>query len=138
LVRQPFETVNEELHSFYESLLELLRRPIFRYGDWSLLKCEQAWEGNGSFESIIAFAWSQKGEDQMVVVVNYKPYQSQGYLKLPFTNHIGGQWRLQDSLSKSIYKRDGNELRVTGLYLDLEPWAYHVLLTSKIKKIVKN
>ena len=137
LVRQPFETVNEELHSFYESLLELLKRPIFRYGDWNLLKCEPAWEGNGSFESIIAFTWLRTDRDRIVVVVNYKPYQSQGYLKLPFTNYVGGHWRLQDSMSDDLYERDGNELRVTGLYLDLDPWAYHVLLTSKIKKRVK-
>ena len=134
LVREPQENINGQLFTFYGSLLELLQRPIFRYGEWSLLTCDSAWEGNGSFESIIAFTWLGLGEDRIVVVVNYKPHPSQCYLKLPFTNHAGGQWRLRDLLRKMTYERDGNELRVTGLYLDLEPWQYHVFVITKIKK----
>ena len=34
--------------------------------------------------------------------------------------------RLKDSLSSACYIREGNELLERGLYLDLQPWSYHV------------
>ena len=34
--------------------------------------------------------------------------------------------QLKDSLSSACYIREGNELLERGLYLDLQPWSYHV------------
>ena len=34
--------------------------------------------------------------------------------------------QLKDSLSSACYSREGNELLGRGLYLDLQPWSYHV------------
>lgn len=133
LIRGPREPINAEIQSFYESLLGLLKRPVLRNGKWGTLPCDPAWEGNGTWDSFIVFTWQASGEDRMVVVVNYSPYKSQCYLRLPFTNHSGGQWRLQDTLSEACYDRDGNDLRLAGLYLDLEPWQYHAFEVKKIK-----
>jgi hypothetical protein len=33
---------------------------------------------------------------------------------------------LKDSLGSARYERDGNELLERGLYLDLQPWSYHL------------
>jgi hypothetical protein len=34
--------------------------------------------------------------------------------------------RLDDRLSGEVYDRDGNEMRDSGLYVDLAPWQCHI------------
>jgi hypothetical protein len=34
---------------------------------------------------------------------------------------------MSDELSGIAYERHGGEIREAGLYVDLGPWAYHVL-----------
>lgn len=136
LIRGPMEPINEELQSFYNSLLTVLKKPAVREGKWSLLECKPAWEGNETWDSFIVYSWQGVGDDRMVVVVNYRPYSSQCYLPLPFTNQTGGQWRLKDTMSEASYQRDGNDLRLSGLYLDLQPWQYHAFEVKKIRKQV--
>jgi hypothetical protein len=62
----------------------------------------------------------------MLIAVNYAPHQSQCYIKLPFPEIKGRSVRFSDLLSSARYVRDGNELLERGLYLDLQPWSYHV------------
>ena len=62
----------------------------------------------------------------MLIAVNYAPHPSQCYLNLPFHEIKNRSVRLKDSLSSACYIRDGNELLERGLYLDLQPWSYHV------------
>jgi len=62
----------------------------------------------------------------MLVVVNYAPHPSQCYVQLPFPEIQDRSVRLVDSLGTARYDRDGNELLERGLYLDMEPWSYHV------------
>jgi hypothetical protein len=40
---------------------------------------------------------------------------------------LGRQWRLTDLVLDRVYDRDGDELVRQGLYIDLPPWAAHVL-----------
>src|SRR5215510_7964091 len=46
LGRAPVEPVNPELCAFYERLLAIMREPVFRDGQWQLLDCAAAWDGN--------------------------------------------------------------------------------------------
>ena len=133
LIRGPHEQINEEIQSFYLSLLSVLKKNVVREGKWTMLECFPAWEGNGTWDSFIVYSWQGSGDERMVVVVNFRPHNSQCYLRLPFTNHTGGQWRLQDTLSEACYDRDGNDLRLAGLYLDLDPWQFHAFEVKKIK-----
>ena len=34
--------------------------------------------------------------------------------------------RLKDLAGSATYERDGNEVVSPGLYLDLQPWGFHV------------
>jgi hypothetical protein len=111
-----------------------LRRPVLREGQWQLLECAPAWEGNGSWDAFIACAWQNSKGERLLVCVNYAAHQSQCYLRLPFSDLGGKQWQLQDLLSKARYDRDGNDLQSRGLYLDMAPWQYHVFEMKKIKK----
>ena len=63
LVRAPLESTDETLHRFYDRLLAVLRRRTVRDGQWRLLDCAPAWEGNGTSESFLAFAWQGSGEE---------------------------------------------------------------------------
>ncbi len=132
LIRAPHESLNTDLQGFYASLLSVLNLPLVWGGVWNLLSCAPAWEGNGSYDSFIAFGWRGTDGEKMVVVVNYKPHSSQCYLPLTFIDLNGSTWRLQDLLSEASYDRDGDDLHFGGLYLDMKPWQYHAFEMKKI------
>ena len=133
LCRGPNEPVDNNLAQFYQRLLAVLRLPVVRQGKWQLLECTPAWEGNGTWDCFLAFAWQGPGGEPLLVAVNYAPNQSQCYVRLPFPNLRNGQWRLQDLLSHTQYDRDGNDLESRGLYLDEPPWKTSVFSISKRK-----
>jgi glycosidase len=126
LGRAPGEEVNSPLKQFYERLLDVLRRPAVRQGQWQLLECVPAWDGNGSSDAFIAFSWQDSEGARLLVAVNYASHSSQCYVRLPFRDLADRQWRLRDLMGEAQYERDGNELQSRGLYLDLPPWQYHV------------
>jgi hypothetical protein len=118
--------VNSALRQFYGRLLDVLRRPVVRQGQWQLLECVPAWDGNGSSDAFIAYAWQNAAGAHLLAAVNNAPHHSQCYVRLPFPDLGGGQWRLQDLLGEARYDRDGNDLQSRGLYLDVPPWQSHV------------
>jgi hypothetical protein len=126
LVRAPEEAPDRETQEFYARLLAVLRKPIVRSGEWKWLGCQPAWEDNGSWDAFVAHAWRGSGGERMLIAVNYAPHPSQCYLNLPFPEIKGASVQLEDSLSSACYVREGNELLERGLYLDLQPWSYHV------------
>ncbi len=133
LCRGPNEPVDHNLAQFYQRLLAVLRRPVVRQCKWQLLECAPAWEGNGSWDCFLAFAWQGSGGESLLVAVNYAPGQSQCYVRLPFPDLRNGQWRLQDLLSNTQYDRDGNDLESRGLYLEEPPWKASVFSLTKRK-----
>jgi hypothetical protein len=126
LVRAPVETPDREIQDFYDRLLDVLQKPVVRNGEWEWLTCRPAWDGNGSCDAFIAHSWRGPAHERVVVAVNYAPHPSQCYLDLPFPEIKDRPVRLEDALSLARYDRDGNELFERGLYLDLQPWSYHV------------
>lgn len=125
LNRRPVEAVDGELAAFYRRLLDALRSPIVRKGQWRLLECRPAWDGNPTAEQFLAFAWQAEGA-LTVVAVNYAAAQGQCYVSLPFESLPGRTWLLRDALGAARYERDGADLANRGLYLDQAPWGYHV------------
>jgi hypothetical protein len=129
LSRGPEEHVDQDLTAFYARLLAVLRRPALRDGQWRLLQCRPAWEGNGSCESFIAFAWQGRDGERVLVAVNFSPHQSQCYVRLPELPE--GGWRLKDLLSDVHYDLQGEQLRSEGLYLDELGWKEMVFAVEK-------
>ena len=125
LGRAPEEPVNESLKQFYARLLEVLRRPAVRDGEWRLLECAPAWDGNGSNDAFIAFAWQGADGVRVLVAVNYAAHPSQCHVRGSFGDLAGRSWRLRDLLGDAVYDRDGNDLATNGLYLDVAPWQCH-------------
>lgn len=125
LGRGPVETPDEALSSFYDQLLACLRDTAFRDGQWQLLDAHSAWDGNWSSDAFVAFSWTGPGDSRRLVVVNYADHQSQCYLDLPWDDLAGRGWRLSDRLSSALFDRNGDDLSIRGLFLDLPAWGYH-------------
>ncbi|HKW86619.1 MAG TPA: alpha-amylase family glycosyl hydrolase [Nitrospiraceae bacterium] len=130
LIRAPKEPVDETLHQFYVRLLAVLQRRTVRDGQWRLLDCAPAWEGNWTSDCFLAFVWQGPGRERLLATVNYAPNQSQCYVRLPFLDLAGRTVQLKDLPGPASYERDGNDLHSQGLYLDLPAWGSHVFEVS--------
>jgi hypothetical protein len=126
LGRGPNEPVDEALQKFYGRLLEVLRNPTVRDGQWQMLECIPGWDGNWTHDCFLTFAWTGPAGDRIMVAVNYAPNQSQCHVRLPFAGMGGRKWRLQDQLSAAVYDWNGDDLQGRGLFLDMKPWQASV------------
>jgi hypothetical protein len=126
LRRGPVEPADPAVSEFYSSLLDCLRDPVFRNGEWRLLDCRPAWDGNWTSACFVAFSWTGENGSKRLVAVNYSDHQSQCHVTIPWTDLEGRTWHLQDRMGPSVYQRNGSELVSQGLYLDIPAWSYHV------------
>jgi hypothetical protein len=125
LGRAPDEPINQELAKFYDRLFGVLRLPAPRQGEWRLLECVPAWEGNWTWDCFLAFAWQAPEGEPLLVAVNYAGNRSQCYVR-PLADLGKERWRLTDLLGDTTYDRDGEDLQRRGLYLDMAPWQASV------------
>jgi hypothetical protein len=125
LARRPVEPLDSDLQAFYYKLLATVKESRLREGEWHL--CERSgWPNNSSYLNLVAWCWSQ-GEARYLVVVNLSEYQSQARVYLPWDNLAGRTWQLTDVLNDTMFKRDGDEMHLTGLYVELPAWGFHFL-----------
>ncbi|HEU0015459.1 MAG TPA: metallophosphoesterase [Longimicrobium sp.] len=126
LNRRRDEPVDEGLRRFYRALLECVTRPEVARGEWRLLQCRAAWEGNASWNAFVAGCWEADGQ-RLLVAVNYSSTRAQCRLEVPFEDLRGHPCELRDQLGPHRYEHPGDELVGEGLYLDLMPWTPRVL-----------
>jgi hypothetical protein len=135
LVRAPLEPINETLQRFYEQLLSVLQHPVFRDGEWQLLECQSAWEGNWTWDCFLARSWRGAAGDRRLVAVNYAANQSQCYVRAPFQD-LGERLVRFDDLMAPIgtvsFTREKDDLDARGLFLDMPAWGYHVFDVSHV------
>ena len=124
LGRRPKEPPDQELGGFYIKLLDAVNRPVFRHGQWNL--CDRTgWPDNASFQNLVAWSW-QNDDERYLIVVNFSDSTSQAMIHTNWPDVGGGIWRLIDLPSGTTYERDGDEMKSSGLYVDLGPWNYHL------------
>ena len=131
LVRAPDEPVDRRLMQFYDRLLSVLRHDVVCNGDWQLLECVPAWDGNWTWDCFLVFVWHGADGQRLLVTVNYAPNQSQCYVRLPFPDLGNSQWQLKDLLTDATYDREGDDLSACGLYLDESPWKASIFSLTK-------
>jgi hypothetical protein len=125
LGRRPAEPVDHDLAAFYGRLLKAINHDVFRNGEWRL--CEKSgWPDNQSCQNILTWRWV-KDEDRYLIVINFSDITSQAQVQVPWDELRGRTWRLIDALSGETFDRSGDEMRDSGLYVDLGPWKCHLL-----------
>jgi len=125
LIRGPEEPADLTVQSFYERLLACLRKSALREGEWKLLSCEEAWEGNPTHQNYIAFWW-KTSETIILIVVNYASYRGQCLVQLPGRDSSRHSWHIVDQTSETNKSDDTIDLRHTGLYIDSHAWGYNM------------
>ncbi len=110
----------------------MLLRPAVRDGDWSLLGCLPAWDGNWTWDCFIASFWQGEDGQRRLIAVNYAGNQSQSYVRLTLPDLSGRAVRFRDLMGPTNFDRDGNDLTSRGLYLDMLPWSHHVFEMTTI------
>ena len=133
LCRAPDELAEPRLVAFYERLLSVVKRPALRDGEWRLLPCGVAWDGNPSWDNYIAYSWQLGRESRLVVAVNCGAHHGQCFVRLPFGDLDGRQWRLEDLMGTDVYTRDGSDLQTWGLFLDEPPWKARVFELREVE-----
>src|SRR2546427_2627631 len=126
LVRAPVEPADGALHQFYDALLAVLRLPIVRDGQWRLLECAAAWDGNWTSDCFIAWSWEARDGQQLLIAVNYAGNQSQCRVRLPLSELSGRTVRLKDLTGPASYDSAAGGVVSQGLYLAVSSWRYHV------------
>jgi hypothetical protein len=125
LGRRPDEPIDGELRSFSYRLLEAVRDSRFHEAEWQLCQCI-GWPDNSSFRNLLAWSW-RRNPGCCLIVVNFSDQSAQARVRWPYQDMAGAGVQLHDLLSGATYERDGNELRNSGLYVDLPPWKFHFL-----------
>jgi hypothetical protein len=125
LRRRPHEPVDANLREFYAKLLEALRDEDLRVGQWQL--CERVgWPDNQSHLNVVA--WCTTGaRTRHLIAVNLSDRPSQARLRLPPSMLSGDILYMTDHFAGAPYERRVADIVEAGLYVNLEPWAFHVL-----------
>ncbi|MCC6978474.1 MAG: alpha-amylase [Candidatus Melainabacteria bacterium] len=123
--RKPKEAEDREIKKFYAGLLECLKLPAVHNGNWSLLECAQAWDGNWTSDCFIVFSWKMENEPPVYVIVNYSGHQSQCYVKTP----QGTGLKDVDIRMSSGDDLKFLELTESGFFVDFPAWGYAVLIS---------
>ncbi|GAA0907052.1 hypothetical protein GCM10009558_111730 [Virgisporangium aurantiacum] len=124
LGRRPDEPLDDDLRGFYHRLVAAAAQA--RRGTWTLLDVA-GWPDNPTNRDVLAWAWLNDRRPHHVVTVNLSDHPAQGLVALPWDALGGDEWRLTDLLDGRVFDRDGDDLAAGGLYVDLPPWAAHVL-----------
>ena len=92
---------------------------------WQL--CERTGRhDNNTYLNLVAWCWDLD-EARYLVVVNLSEYRSQAHIQLPWDNLTGRAWHLTDVLSGDTFEREGDEMHLTGLSVDLSAWKFRFL-----------
>jgi len=127
LARRPTEPVDDQLRAFHLRLLAVARQ--IRHGDWKVCTVD-GWADDRSCEQLLAWAWTGD-RSRVVVVVNYADAPAAARVDPPWDDLDGAAWQLDDLLSGAQFERDGADLASSGLYVGLDPWAFHVLAWTR-------
>lgn len=128
--RKPLEQEDHQTLEFYKLLMSCLKLPVVHVGQWQLLDCNTAWDGNWTWDSFIAFSWTNyMTSDQVLAIVNYSDHHSQCYVDVPPVDDQS-RCNLQLMLADSANVRAIQHLNTTTtenkLFVDFPPWGFEV------------
>ena len=121
----PIEPTDQPVQDLYERMLKILNLSLVRNGDWNLVDVREAWPGNDSFQSMIAFEWHQADGSHLLVVVNFADRTSQARLGF-LVDRLPSSLQLKDLVTDVMFVREARQIAHEGLYVDLKPWGVHL------------
>lgn len=130
LKRGPEEETDPAITAIYDTLIPIVNSPAGKNGDWRLLRCAPAWEGNPTNHNFIAYYIAHEQED-LLITVNYANYRGQCFVQLPQGLPNTGTVRLIDKLSSATYDRSAQDLSSRGLFLDVEGFTTHIFSVQR-------
>ncbi len=126
LVREPLETPDLEVESYYQRLLTTINEPAYHDNEWAPVEANRAWLENNTFRNLLAWAW-QNGQGLKLVVINYSDKPAQARLRIgSLVGHKTGNVAFYDEIAGVRYVRDHAELTADGLYVALEAYKAHI------------
>jgi len=131
LGRRLIEEKNPDLTKFYQILLKAAPGREYGAGKWTLCRVDQVSGENHSSINLIAYLW-QVNEQNLLTVVNFSPYHSQGHIRIDEIQYGDDVWNFNDLLAQKTYTYTGELLRFYGLYIDLLPWNSHIFDIERI------
>ena len=124
LGREPVENVNSRIHRFYNKLLEITHHSVFKDGEWILLETYPAWDGDDTFQRVLAWLW-RDGTEKRLVAVNLSESVSTCRVVLNFPD-LPERFDLTDFLNDRSYERTAEEVANPGLYIELGGYGSHI------------
>ena len=124
LGREPVEREHKCLYDFYKKLLNITSDEVFKYGKWSLLKPEKSWEGNNTYNNILAWVWEYKNQKRMVII-NFSAETSTCKIKMNIEGY-NDEFEIRDLLNNKNYFRLAEDVFHNGLYIELRPYKSHI------------
>ncbi len=125
LLREPREEPNLAIRRIYDRIFSVITRETVRNGAWRLLSSRPAWSGSETYTRILGQAYDL-GSDHLRIFVNWSDSRSQCRVDPVFSGSLQGKnVVLRDQWTGKVFVRDGLELMMGGLYLDMEPWEAH-------------
>ena len=128
LGREPEEKSNPDIEKFYSRLLKVINDDVVKKGKWDLLETIPVWENHNilSYKSILA--WQLSHEDKKcLVAVNFDENQNSCRIKLS-TDSGKKLIDFEDVINNTIYIRETDEIESQGLFIELKPYDYHILV----------
>jgi len=124
--RRLAESVDPELHAFYEQLLAILRDPLVHDGAWAFHPCGPAHQGDDAHGDIVVYSWQTEGRG-LIVAVNFSDRPARGYAEIDLRSFVSPRIDLGELSGRRRTTCDAHALRSPGLFLDLGAWAYQVM-----------
>ena len=119
--RQPEEPDKDEI-AFYAKLLGAIEGSAVRRGAWQLLQSRPTWAGDDSHHDVFGMFWDGQEGQRSLIVINITGGHSEAHLPLRFFGIAGREWQLSDRLSSERYRRNGDDMAGTGLFVRLKPY----------------
>jgi hypothetical protein len=66
-----------------------------------------------------------------LIIVNYSDRVAQALVHVPWDELRGNTWELKDVMDGINYDRSGDEMRDSGMYIELGPWKSHIFAMVK-------
>ncbi|HET8541150.1 MAG TPA: hypothetical protein VFL83_14845 [Anaeromyxobacter sp.] len=133
LGRRPDEPADPALPGFYRKLLAEAAHPVYRDGAFATCTL-RGWNDNRTHQNLAAWCWKRartgadatEPDDRRLVVVNLGEVRSQALVRVPWPELATRVWRLEDALDGGVFDRSGADMAGPGLFVDLEPGAWHL------------